>query len=109
MEEWRVIKGYENYSISNLGRVMNNKTGRMLKPYANNKKKTPRIDLNRWKKRKQFFIHHLVWDNFVGTSREGMVIDHIDNVQHNNRLDNLRLCTPKENTNWYWREQRFYE
>jgi hypothetical protein len=31
-EEFRVIKDYENYSVSNFGNVINNKTGRILKP-----------------------------------------------------------------------------
>ena len=33
MEEiWKVIEYATNYSVSNLGRVKNNKTGRILKP-----------------------------------------------------------------------------
>ena len=31
-EEYRIIEKYENYSVSNLGDVKNNKTGRILKP-----------------------------------------------------------------------------
>ncbi len=31
-EEFRIIKGFENYSISNLGIVRNNATDRILKP-----------------------------------------------------------------------------
>jgi hypothetical protein len=31
MEEWRQIEGYENYSVSDLGNVRNDKTGRILK------------------------------------------------------------------------------
>ena len=31
-EEFRIIKGFENYSVSNLGRVKNNATDRILKP-----------------------------------------------------------------------------
>ena len=31
-EEWRSIDGYLNYQVSNLGRVRNSKTGRILKP-----------------------------------------------------------------------------
>jgi hypothetical protein len=31
MEKWKKIKGYENYSVSNLGRVKNNKPNRQTK------------------------------------------------------------------------------
>ena len=34
-ETFRIIKGFENYSVSNLGNVMNNKTGKILKPGLN--------------------------------------------------------------------------
>lgn len=31
MEEWRIINDYPNYSVSNFGNVMNNKTNKLLK------------------------------------------------------------------------------
>ncbi len=31
-EEFRIIKDFENYSVSNLGRVRNNATDKILKP-----------------------------------------------------------------------------
>lgn len=108
MEEWKVIKGYEKYSVSNFGNVMNNKTKKILKPYKN-RSGYLRIMFNRKTNMKQLFIHHLVWDNFVGIDRTGLVIDHIDNDHLNNKLYNLRLGTQKQNSNWYWKEQRYYE
>lgn len=108
MEEWKVIKGYENYSISNLGRVRNDITNKILKPYKN-RSGYLRIMFNRHSNMKQLFIHHLVWDNFVGIDRSGLVIDHISNDRLDNRLDNLRIGTQSDNLNWYWKEQRNYE
>lgn len=108
MEEWKVIKGYENYSISNHGRIMNNKTNKILKPYKN-KGGYLRVMFNKKTNMKQKFIHHLVWDAFVGTDRKGLIIDHISNDRLDNRLDNLRLGTYQDNSNWYWKEQRYYE
>ena len=32
MEEFKIIKDFENYSVSNFGNIRNNKTGRVLKP-----------------------------------------------------------------------------
>ena len=30
-EEFRIIKDYDNYSVSNLGNIKNNKTGKIMK------------------------------------------------------------------------------
>lgn len=32
MEEYRIIEGFEKYSVSNLGNIKNNKTNKILKP-----------------------------------------------------------------------------
>lgn len=32
MEKWKNIKDFKNYSISNTGKVKNNKTNKILKP-----------------------------------------------------------------------------
>ena len=110
MEEiWGDIPGYEGrYQVSNLGRVKSlavlGKTGcsnkdRILKNnvsvygYA-------RVTLWKNKKPKLFFIHRLVWLAFNGCIPEGMQINHINENKLDNRLENLNLMTPKENTNW---------
>ena len=35
MEEYKFIKDFPNYEVSNLGNVRNIKTGKILKPYLN--------------------------------------------------------------------------
>jgi hypothetical protein len=47
--------------------------------------------------RKNIRGHILVMQTFVGYPEEGMVICHWDDVKDNNRLDNLRYGTNKEN------------
>ena len=42
-------------------------------------------------------IHILVLTSFTGRRPNGMVVCHIDGDKSNNRLDNLRWGTPKEN------------
>jgi len=34
MEEWKICKNYTNYSCSNLSRIKNNNTGRILKMHV---------------------------------------------------------------------------
>lgn len=42
--------------------------------------------------------HRIVWEIHNGPIPEGYVVDHIDRVRSNNKIDNLRLVMPIENT-----------
>lgn len=44
-------------------------------------------------------VHRLVWEVWNGEIPKGMEIDHINCVRDDNRLENLRICTHKENCN----------
>lgn len=43
-------------------------------------------------------VHRVVWEVFNGELPEGMEIDHVDTVASNNRIDNLRVVTSRENS-----------
>lgn len=42
-------------------------------------------------------VHRLVYETFVCKIPDGMQIDHINTIKDDNRLENLRIVTPKEN------------
>ena len=42
-------------------------------------------------------VHRVIWETFVGEIPEGYEIDHINTIRDDNRLENLRCVTPKEN------------
>ena len=44
-------------------------------------------------------LHRLIWETFVGEIPEGYEIDHINTIRNDNRLENLRCVTHKENVN----------
>lgn len=44
-------------------------------------------------------LHRLVWETFVGEIHEGYEIDHINTIRDDNRIENLRCVTHKENVN----------
>ena len=44
-------------------------------------------------------VHRLVYETFVGKIPQGYEIDHINTIRTDNRLVNLKLCTPMENHN----------
>lgn len=95
MEEWREIKGKgnNNYSVSNLGNVRNNKTGRILKNSIHPSGYI-QIDLSYDRHIK---VHKLVANAFIDNPENKPCIDHIDRNRSNNNVNNLRWVTYQEN------------
>ena len=48
-------------------------------------------------KGKKYSIHRIIWEMHNGPIPTDLQIDHIDGVRHNNKIENLRLCTQTEN------------
>ena len=49
--------------------------------------------------RKVVSTHRMVYETFVGEIPQGYEIDHINTIRDDNRLENLRIVTHKENLN----------
>ena len=104
MEEiWNKVRNYENYEVSNLGGVrslnyMHTEKIKLLSQANVN----GYLKVGLWKDGKCKFVsvHRLVWETFNGLIPEGMQVNHINENKTDNRLENLNLMTPKENTNW---------
>lgn len=47
--------------------------------------------------RKKTYVHRAVWEMHNGTIPDGFVVDHIDRDRSNNRVENLRVVTHKQN------------
>lgn len=94
-EDWRPIKGFDNYLVSKDGQIVNKKTGRLL--CCSERNGYRRVNLSGHGKVCTFSVHRLVYENFIGDIPENMYIDHIDNNRANNKLENLRLVTQSEN------------
>lgn len=104
IEIWKDIDDYNGiYQVSNLGRIKslcNNKT-RKEKILKLKKSKDGYLYaiLNKNNKRKNFSVHRLVAQAFIPNPENKPCIDHINTDRSNNRVENLRWVTPKENMN----------
>lgn len=102
-EIWKCIEGYPNYMVSSMGRVKslgNDKTRKekILKPIKNNYGYLNVVLCNN-EKRKMITIHRLVAEAFMENLDGKPLIDHINTIRDDNRVENLRYCTYKENSN----------
>ncbi len=95
-ENWVEIEEFPNYAVSDCGRVMNVRTGRILKGGINSRGYRTAVFVNNYC-RKSLTLHSLVAAAFVDGWFEGAEVNHIDGVKTNNWLENLEWCTRSEN------------
>lgn len=101
-EVWQDIQGYSGiYQVSTLGRIRSLKKGKikLLKPYINNMGYAV-LSLYANHKQKTYHVHKLVADTFLVRIDGKNYIDHINGIKTDNRIDNLRWCTQRENINF---------
>jgi hypothetical protein len=91
-EEYKLIKGFQDYSVSNLGNVRNDKTGKVFK--QSNTLGYKRVKLQ---DKKSYKVHILVAHAFILNPDNKRFVDHIDNDRANNKVSNLRWATSGEN------------
>lgn len=101
IEIWKPIKGYENYVVSNYGRVKSLKKDIILKHWNNNSGYQV-VKLNR----KGKLVHRLVAIAFLENNDNLQHVDHIDNNKDNNCVSNLQWVTPSYNIQKAYRDNR---
>lgn len=110
-EIWKPVKGYEGlYEVSNLGNLrsldrysMCGKQyclfkGKPIKAFPDSKGYL-RTDLCKNGQRKLHLVHRLVAEAFISNPNNLPCIDHINTIKTDNRVENLRWCSYKENSN----------
>ena len=87
-EQWKKIEGYENYKVSDKGRVLNTTTKKYLNGGVCNCGYV-KIGLTKEKKHKTFTLHRLVAQAFLDNPEHKELVRHCDADNLNNDVSNL--------------------
>ena len=98
-EAWKVVEEHPRYEVSNMGRIRNIQTGKLLKPYDDGRGYL-RVKLDKANCR----VHILVAVAFVHNDdfEHKTVVNHRHGKKHDNRASQLEWCTLSENTQHAW-------
>ena len=100
-EIWRPVIGYENnYVVSNLARIKNTRSLRMLKPI--NSRGYTLVSLCKNGIIKSTRIHRIVALAFIPNPHNKPFINHKNGNKNDNSIENLEWCTYKENLQHSW-------
>lgn len=102
-ETWKKINGFENYRVSNFGRVKslfyNHQNFPKILKDRISLKGYHSVHLSNGKKIYQKKIHRLVAEAFINNEKNKPEVNHKDGNKGNNIVSNLEWCTSKENQN----------
>lgn len=95
MEVWKKFRDTD-YLISDHGNIFSNKRDRLLTKVVT-RYGYERVGLFHNKKAKNYLVHCLVAEAFLGPKPDGMMVNHKDSNRVNNNLSNLEYVTAREN------------
>ena len=108
MEIWKDIKENKKYEVSNLGRIRNKKTKRILKTTVNNKGYERFIIYGEKSKPKMYYVHRIVASSFIENTDNRPEVNHINEVKTDNRVENLEWVSSDYNLHYGTRLQRIW-
>ena len=106
-EVWKPIEGYDNYMVSNLGRVRSLKTNN--ETLMKQRKDTDNyclVNLCNKGVKKTYKVHRLVAEAFIPNPNNLPQVNHIDEDKTNNNVNNLEWCDAKYNINYGTRVEK---
>jgi len=90
------IEGFENYVVFEDGVIINMNKGKLLKPQRNSKGYES-VGLYKDSKKKKLLISRLIAKAYIPNTDNKPEVDHINRIKHDNRVENLRWATKREN------------
>jgi hypothetical protein len=98
MEEeiWKLIPDFEKYEASNLGKIRNAKTKKLLKPSKTKNRYHQIVLVNDESKRKSAFVHRLIGFTFIPNTNNDATINHKNRNRTDNRVINLEWASMKQ-------------
>jgi hypothetical protein len=94
------IEGYENYSVTEDGKVWSKYKNGFMKPFICGVYIA--VTLRGCSNIKNKYIHRLVAEAFIENSESKPQVNHKDKNTHNNNVDNLEWVTALENNRHSW-------
>jgi len=95
-EIWRSINSYTKYEVSNIGRVRNAYTGRILK-LNTVREGYYQTSLFKDLKKINYYVHRLVAQQFISNPENKQFVDHINHDKKDNNVSNLRWVDKSQN------------
>lgn len=99
-EIWKTNENFVKYEVSNLGRVRNKKSGRILIPGKDKEGYNHYRLSNNYNVITLIKAHRLVATTFIENQFNKEMVDHINSDKTDNRVCNLRWCSAVENQNF---------
>lgn len=106
-EIWKDIKDFENYKISNLGKIKRKKHKRFDRNQILREREVkvtypknnlyPYVTLCKDGKKHNKNLHRLLAETFIPNPENKPCVNHIDGNKQNNNLNNLEWCTYSHN------------
>lgn len=108
-EIWKKIKDFDNYEVSNTGKVRINTyqtidSNGAIRTYeghelnqAINSSNYKKVSLRKDGKNYNKYVHRLIAEAFIPNPNNYQEINHIDGNKHNNNIDNLEWVTKSKN------------
>ena len=95
----REIEGSESYFISACGRAFSTKQKKVkeLKLHLTTNG-YPHIIISKGSERKSVLVHKIVLTTYGGPRPEGMQVGHLNGIKTDNRIENLKWVTIRENS-----------